>query len=127
MRPYTKKQIEAMRSAIIGAWLSLRDMGMPAEVFSRALAEKRSSVVLGGLRERIAWHQSHVAESRGTAQHFRAHPEVYGQSTPEMIERFEVAAAKYDKGAAWFRVLEQRVESDGLPPEVIVYDPTVTK
>jgi hypothetical protein len=127
MRAITKKQIAAMRSAIMGVWLTVRDSGMPGAVFSRVLSEKRLDVVLIGLRERIAWHEEHAAQDRGSEAHFRAHPHVYGKSTPEMLERFAAGAAKYDKGAAWFRALEQRVIADGLPAEVIAYDPTVPR
>lgn len=123
-KPYTKKQVAALQSAIAGAWINLRDMGLRAEAFRAALPEKRLAVVLGGIRERIAWHEDHATRDRASADHFRAHPEVYGKSTPEMIERFTAGAAKYDKGAAWFLALEQRVLADGLPSEVSTYDPT---
>ncbi len=73
-KAYTKKQIKAMQDAIVSAWLVLRDMGMPAAVFSRGLAERRLGMVLGGIRGRVAWHESHAAEDRATAAHFRAHP-----------------------------------------------------
>lgn len=127
MKPYTKKQIKALQSAIMGVWLSLRDMRMPAAVFSRVLAEKRLDVALNGVRERITWHEWHAQEGRASADHFRVHPSVYGNSTPEVIARFEAKAAKYDKGAAWFRALEQRVLTDGLPAEVAEYDPTAPR
>jgi hypothetical protein len=123
----TKKQIAAMCSAIMGTWLAMRDRGMPGTVFLRVLSEKRVDAVLDGLRERVVWHEEHAAKDRGSAAHFRAHPHVYGKSTPEMIERCSAGAAKYDKGAAWFRALEQRVIAEGLPAEVIAYDPTVPR
>lgn len=127
MKPYTKKQVKEMRDAIMGAWLTQADRRMPVAVFSRILVEKRLDVVLGGIRERVAWHEHHAAEARATAAHFRAHPEVYGKSTPDAIARSEASALKYDKGAAWFRALEQRVLADGLPQEIVEYDPTAAE
>lgn len=124
MRSMTKRQTAAMQSAIMGAWLNLRDMGLRVESFRAALPGKRFDIVLGGIRERVAWHEQRAQESRATAAHFAAHPEIYGDATPEMIARFEASAAKYDKGVAWFRALEQRVLADGLPTEVAAYDPT---
>lgn len=123
-RTVTKKQIEAMQDAIAGAWVSLRDQGLCLEAWRTGLDEHRLRLVLAGIRERIAWHEHHAAESRGTVAHFQAHPELYGRSTPEMVERFTGLAAKYDKGAAWFRALLERAEADGLPSEVTAFDPT---
>lgn len=123
-RPFTKRQTDAMRSAIAGAWVELADRGLRVDAFRAGLPERRLGLVLGGLRERIAWHETHAARDRGAAAHFRAHPHLYGSATPEMIARFEAGAAKYDKGAAWFRALLERVERDGLPPAVVEFDPT---
>ena len=124
MKPYTKKQIDAMRSAIAGAWLTLRDMGLRAEAFRAGLPEKRLDLVLGGVRERITWHEQRAADEQSTAEHFRAHPAIYGNATPEMIARFEALAVTRDKGAAWYRAPLERVEREGLPPEIVAYDPT---
>lgn len=123
-RPFTKRQTDAMRSAIAGAWIALADRGLRSETFRAGLPERRLGLVLGGLRERIAWHEAYAARDRETAAHFRAHPELYGKATPEMIARFEAGAATYDNGAAWHRALLERVERDGLPPAVAEFDPT---
>lgn len=123
-RPFTKRQTDAMRGAIAGAWLVLADRGLRVETFRAGLPERRLAIVLAGLRERVAWHEYHASKNRATAAHFRAHPELYGKATHEMIARFEAGAAKYDKGAAWHRALLERVERDGLPPAVIEFNPT---
>jgi hypothetical protein len=123
----TKKQIKAMQSALTGAWLTLRDMGLPAAVFSARLPEKRLELVLGGVRELAAMNEGRAVECRATAAHFTAHPSVYGEATPEIVDRFTALAAKYDKDAAWFRAMEQRIASEGLPPDVVGFDPTATR
>jgi hypothetical protein len=123
-RPFTKRQTDAMLSAITGAWLELADLGLRAEAFRAGLPARRLDLVLAGLAERIVWHERHAASDRATAEHFRAPPGIYGDATPEMIERFTAGAAKYDKGAAWFRALLERVAREGLPPVVAEFDPT---
>lgn len=120
----TKKQIKALRDAITGAWVTLADMGLREEVFSAALPEKRLEIVRVGLQERIAWNEEHARKYRESAEHFEKHPHVYGDATPEMVEQFRKASEMYDKGAAWFRILLELVEAQGLPEEVESFDPT---
>ena len=85
MRKLSKKQIDAMRSAITGAWVTLRDQGLRIDAWRAGLANRRRELVLAGLRERIAWHDRQASEKRAAAEHFRQHPTVYGDATPEMI------------------------------------------
>lgn len=65
------------------------------------------------------------ADERASAEHFRAHPEVYGAATPEMITRFE-NLADGDAGAAEeVSAVADRLEAEGLPPEVAGYVSTL--
>ncbi len=58
--------------------------------------------------------------------HYREHPEVYGDSTPEMIDRFTGLAAESRKDVARADALLAKIAAHGLPAEVVDFDPFAT-
>ncbi len=123
---WTKVEIKAMTGAIDS---TLYTMGGPEprdgfrDQFTALLATQRTEVVregIGMLRGIAAEREKKDADA---AVHFRVHPEVYGDSTPEMIERFTGLAEEARKDVARADALLAKIEASGLPAEVVGYDP----
>jgi hypothetical protein len=130
MKAWTKKDIKVLCQAISTFWLVNRPLGDSLAEHERALAEVRAylaehreEVVCAGVAELGGIAAERARQNQETAYHFRSHPEVYGKSTPEMIERFTRFAAENHRDLAWAEKLVARVQAEGLPPEVVAFDP----
>jgi len=84
----------------------------------------RTEAVLAGLQELVNMFAERAEKNAETAKHYAAHPDIMGDGTPEIVERFDRLAMEAtrdaDKGAA----LIERIKLEGLPPEVVDFDPT---
>lgn len=128
---WTKKDIKIMCQAISSFWLINRPLSDSMRVHNDALAdvraylgEHRTHVVLQGIADlgNLAHHR--YEENLKTAEHFKNHPEIYGKSNPEMIERFTNLASDHHKDFLKAKSLMEKIEANGLPPEVMSFDPT---
>jgi hypothetical protein len=87
-----------------------------------AIAAKRQDIVLADLRStraRLAERYSKTCECIGNA----LVRNIYGNSTAEFVERFKAQACEEDEAAKKAEELVLRVVREGLPPEVVAYDP----
>lgn len=130
MKKWTKRDIKIMCQTISTFWLVNRPLGFSAREHASALAEvreylreHRTQVVCRGIADLGNLAHSRYLENAQTAEHFKTHPNVYGSSTPEMIERFTNLAAESLKDFEKAKALIERVEREGLPDEVVEYDP----
>jgi hypothetical protein len=131
MSKWTKKDIKSLCGAISTFWLYNRPLGSSArealdaaEAVRRHLAEHRAEIIIAGIAELRGIAEDRTRQNQETADHFAAHPEIYGSSTPEMIKRFSDLAADNRKAVTRMTVLIARIEAEGLPPEVEAFDPT---
>jgi len=85
----------------------------------------RAAIVCSGIAELGAIALDRANKNQDAADHFAAHPKVYGKSTPEIIERFTRLAKEDRKDVKRAELLIARIETEGLPPEVVDYDPVV--
>ena len=125
-----KKDIKILCGTISTFWLMNRPLGDSMSEHQRVLervrqflAEHRVEVVcseISGLGNLAAERSKKYQD---TVDHFTAHPEVYGKSTPMMIERFSKLAAESRKDVAKAQILLTRIQTEGLPPEVMGFDP----
>lgn len=76
-------------------------------------AKRKEEIVLAGLAGFATMIEERAQRSAETAEHFRTHPKVYGDSTPEMIERFAKLAKDDERAAKKLRVLAARVQEEG--------------
>jgi hypothetical protein len=119
---WTKKAIKTLQGQLTSFVVCHRLYYKP-EAIEGFIREKRLEVVLAGMREFVAMHEERSAENAKTADHFEANPGIYGKATPEMVQRFRGFAAEEAKDAAAARALVAKVEAEGLPPEVVAFDP----
>jgi len=120
---WTKKAIKTLQQQIESFVLANR-MYAPPVAISAKISEHRKDVVLSGLRAFRDLLASRAAENEKTARHFEANPNIYRESTPEMVTRFEALAQDGQKAVSVCDELIARVESEGLPPEVVAYVPS---
>lgn len=130
---WTKADIRRLTGQLDTAWLYARPLqpahgGRPdgREAFRTWLAtgDNRTRVVLQGLGGWERRSAGRAQQNRDTAQHARTSG-VWGSSTEEMVQRFERLAAADTKDVQLVQRLVARVKAEGLPPEVVAYDPTV--
>lgn len=69
---------------------------------------------LGGLKGLGA---ERAQKNREFVQHLHDHPNVYGKSTPEMVERFTKLAEADEKGVSQLDKLIARLDAEGMPPK----------
>lgn len=122
-----------MCQAISSFWLVNRPLGDSTRELSSALSEvrqclqaRRAEVVCQGIANLGNIALERLQKNSDFVEHLRSHPGVYGKSTPEMIERFDNLARENHKDAERARTLIARIEAEGLPPEVIAFDPVST-
>lgn len=134
MTKWTKKDIRIMCQAISSFWLVNRPLSyrpgefdMFREELNAYLSEYRTEVVVGGIADLGKLNQDRAAEAQAAASHFLNNPKVMGKSTPEMVERFTNYAREYQADADKAAVLVAKIRSQGLPPEVMSFDPTQQK
>ena len=127
---WTKKDIKIMQGAISTFWLINRPLwGMQNEATQEVSSylgdlSNRLRVVCSGIEDLLYMNSRQREEDLKTAQHFAAHPNIYGAATPEMISRFERQAADETKDIVAGGKLLDRIRINGLPPEVVLFDPT---
>ena len=121
-KPWTKKAIKSLQSQLT-SFVVCHRMHYKPEHIASVIREKRLDVVLSGLRSFLAMHEDRAQKNAETADRFEAHPEVYGRATPEMITRFRGLAEDERKAAEGVRALITKVEAEGLPPDVLAFDP----
>ena len=98
-----------------------RDLYRSSREIARVIEARRLDVVLSGLRSFRATLRERGERSRETSSHFEANPSIYGNSTPEMIERFARLATEDLAAANRLDGLIARIESVGLPEELRDY------
>ena len=127
---WTKIDIKAMKQALSTAYLKcrafdVRDREAQRDKFLTVLEPAvRTLVVISGIAELMVMFEGRAKENDGAADHFTKHPNVYGKATPEMIERFRGLAGEARKAAAKAKKLIDKINAEGLPQEVLEYDPT---
>lgn len=151
-RRWTKREIKQLCSALDSFLLCNRpieSMSMAnqprREAFNawldKALGEHRVEVVVAEVRSLRNLFARRADESRKTAEHYRTHPELYGEPSKmiwdgdrrtyisrdaaiaQVVDRFNGYAAEEDKAVQISDRLIARIETEGLPPEVLSYDP----
>lgn len=134
MKRWYKKDIKSMRGAI-DSWLLVNRPAPHKGIAGQSLGfrdaarahlsdlEKRKAVVLGDIRMLRNRAKERGQENTEAARHFEANPAIYGNSTPMMVERFDQLAAENAKGVTKLNKLLARIEEEGMPPEVVAYDP----
>jgi hypothetical protein len=149
---WTKKEIKAMTSAIDSFLVCNRPIapayGMRAGSadaftvwFEERLAKYRHEIVCSGIRQLRSIIAERAQKNIDHAEHIRTHPEIYGSPdkmiwlseerehvTRDEYVRREIAswgsrAADEGKSVAWSDKLLARIAAEGLPPEVVSYDP----
>jgi hypothetical protein len=130
MTKWFKKDIKTMCQAIASFWLvnrplgdSMRDHNAALDEVRAYLQEHRPLVVCHGIAELGGIAQEREQKDLDFVEHLRIHPHVYGTSTPEMIERFSKSAAENHKTVMKAEALIAKIEAEGLPPEVLSFDP----
>jgi hypothetical protein len=127
VKKWTKRSIGEMRQAIDSCWVCNRPLdfrGWPTfkVAFADALATRRQEIVISEIKSLRDIAERRERDDLGFIEHLRAHPEVYGASTPEMITRWDGHVADERKAIAYCDALIARIEAEGLPPEVVEYN-----
>jgi len=78
--------------------------------------EIQRKAAIWGIAQLVAINEDYARKNRETAEHFRTHPAVYGDSTPAMIAKFKQHADENDRDAERGRKLIARLEADGIMP-----------
>lgn len=120
MSKWTKKDTRTVKQQI-DHYVLFNRMYYPAEVMRRDIESRRVAIVCGNLIGFGSMLRSRAEENQRASDHFREHPSIYGESTPEMVERFAKLAAEDSKGAEKAEALALRVEREGLPEEASGY------
>jgi hypothetical protein len=132
MAKWTKKDINELCSQLDGAWLFVRPHDVSgwaaaAERFRAVLAvpQARKEAVLGGVRSFEQLFARRYNEYCATIGNEIAR---FGKTLDdELVQRFTGLARETDAAAKRATQLRERVLSEGLPPEVVAYDPTVPR
>lgn len=130
MAKWTKKDIAELCQTLSTFWLvnrplrdSLSETLNAADKVRQVLNTHRTKIVIDGLLDFRSLCEKREERDQGAADHFKAHPEVYGSSTPEMISRFEKLAENSRKDIRKIEKLIERINAEGLPLEVMTFDP----
>ena len=130
MAKWAKKDIKVLQQCIDSFWLYNRPLSDSHSDYQQALAavrqhldKHRAEIVCGGIAELGGIASERAQKNQEAADHFAEHPEVYGKSAPEMIERFSRFAEEDRKDVKRAQMLIARVQTEGLPPEVMSHDP----
>lgn len=112
---WTKTDRKRAWTALNGWRLCHGSVSQPAEIPDdpavQALAAIWDLTILCGIYEERA------ISDEMAARHFEAHPNVYGENTPEMIERFDNLAIETRKSIVKLQKLIARIEANGMPPK----------
>jgi hypothetical protein len=130
MSKWTKKDIKILKQAIDSFWLynrplsdSHRERQAALEAVKEHLAVHRVEIICDHIAQLAGLYRERAQKNQEAADHFAAHPEINGKSTPEMIERFSRFAAEELKGVKAAQILISKIQTLGLPPEVLSYEP----
>lgn len=127
MKPWTKREVKAMLSAIETFKLKLRPLGTSSSALldfhvnvTAYLSDPLNAkeVVVVGLEELRGIAVDRAKTDRDTATHAKEHPGIWGRSTEEIVNRFTKLAEEDEKAMKWFTRLLARIEAMGLPEEV---------
>lgn len=124
MKPkrWTKKDLEILRNQF-STFVLQYELYAPKEAIRKAIEENRQVIVLNGLASFRSLLSERKSSDEETARHFEAHPSIYGESNPEMIERFRTSARDLEKDLKKLDSIVERIQSEGLPEEVLRYMP----
>lgn len=127
---WTKKAIEALCTQLSSWWcfnaLYLEPGVKTEDVWDTMPLEVRIKIVIGGLRNFHALLSERAAKYRETAAHYAGVWADTGRPRDldgELQTRFSTGAAEADKDAAIVQKLIDRVDAEGLPPEVVTWRP----
>lgn len=132
-KKWTKIDIRACCSQLDAFWLARRGPGslapsvhLEAEHTRAVLANatNRKEAVLAGLRSMRDLHSRRYREYCETIGNQLVRFTEYGKPD-ELIDRFIKLARETDKDQRAYEALVLRVHNEGLPPEVLAYDPTL--
>jgi hypothetical protein len=112
-----------MCTAIMGVWLDLRIHVKARDFSARLQTHRKECIVRDWTNLALVWER-YERDARQAWKHFKAHPEVYGASTPEMIDRFKSVEREHGKAVRKWRAYVDWVWANDLPPDVVAYDPT---
>lgn len=126
---WTKKDIKIMCGALSTFWLLHRPLYGSTSEASASLrnfldAPRRLEVVCAGIEDLVDMNWHRAVEAEKTSNHYADHPNVMGNGTSEIVERFANIASEYERDVAKGRDLLEKIKSNGLPPEVLMFDPT---
>lgn len=138
MKRWTKAEIKQARFALEWAAHSNRPIvgafgARPGEreaadaAFREWLAPRRAAIVVAHLRGLESLMRDRAQSDRETVEHARTHPNVWGKATDEIVERFSKLGRESAAAAEKLATFAERIEAEGLPPEVEAYDPTEPK
>jgi hypothetical protein len=132
MSQWTKKDIKIMCNALSSFWLVNRPLSYRHDEWERAknmviahLDQHRAEIVISGVAQLASIASDRVQKNQETADHFLNHPNIYGSSTPEMVERFTSLARESQRDVDKAAILVAKIQAEGLPPEVINFNPTI--
>lgn len=117
MSKWTKKEIAACCAQLDSYWLT-------RDVVSDVRA--RTEIVLSGLRVTRERYVARYRQECETIGNQLVRFTEYGKPD-ELIERFIGLARETDRCHRMVEALVLRVHHEGLPPEVVDYDPTVRR
>lgn len=119
-----KPKVKDAQDAIMGEWLRLSMYVKATDFRARLQTHRRECLVYHWDNLSAVWER-YACEARRAWKHFKARPRVYGESTPEMIERFKVLEKEHGAVAArWRAFADWARTAPELPAEVLAYDPT---
>lgn len=122
-----RPSVKEMCDAIDGVWLELRFHVKAADFRARLQTHRKVCIVREWTNLALIWER-YRDDAHASALHFKMFPHVYGESTPEMVARFEgLAAGEYRRKAAQWRGYVEWVWANDLPSDVDAYDPTHTQ
>jgi hypothetical protein len=127
---WTKKDIKTLCSQLDTLWLgrsparTASSEQANAETLKKMLdGNGRKEVVLSGLRAMREMHADRYNQECQTIGNALVR-DIYGAGRDEFVERFIKLAKLTDADRAVYEALVLRVVREGLPDEVIAYDPT---
>lgn len=130
MRKWTKKDIKSLCQQLQSWWVFnrpyLRQGITVDEVWDTMPLDVRMGVVVGGLRGFQSGLRDRAEKERQMIEHYAG---VWADSgtprdpTGETRAHCAVMASDADKGVATLQKLIDRVEAEGLPPEVLSWRP----
>lgn len=123
---WTKADVKRLCGAIDTYFVVVRPLGALGDFptrFREVLAAHRQDIVVSALAGFERMLHARVTENRAAAVHAVFNPHVWGSSAGSMAARFETLAREAERDIERSEKLVARVRAEGLPPEVIAYDP----